>query len=154
VKLLDLGLALLRNEPEVGTLTNAGAILGTPDYIAPEQAHDSRRVDIRSDLYSLGCTFYYLLAGRPPFEGGSAVPKLFRHCFEGRAPLEAVRPVPPGVAAVVRKLMAKQPADRFQSPAELVTALADGALLNEPRGLQSRPLAPRAVLPVRSRSER
>jgi WD40 repeat protein len=99
--------------------------MGTPDYIAPEQAMDARLSDIRSDLYSLGCTFYFLLTGRVPFPGGSVMEKLLKH--QGQAPpaVTALRPeVPPAVAAVVHRLMAKSPAERYQAPAELVVALA------------------------------
>ena len=98
--------------------------MGTLDYIAPEQAMDSHRVDIRADLYSLGCTFYYLLTGHVPFPGGEALAKLLKHRTEEPRPLEQLRPDVPGpVAALVRKLMAKSPQDRFQTPAELAVAL-------------------------------
>jgi serine/threonine protein kinase len=126
VKLLDLGLA------RVGTLasgaddglTKVGAFVGTPDFAAPEQADDARRADIRSDLYSLGCTFYFLLAGRVPFPGITPLEKLVKHRLEEAPPIESWRPdIPMSVSAVLRKLMAKRPADRYQSPAELGAAL-------------------------------
>ncbi len=70
VKVLDFGLAKVTREvPADGTLTHEGQLLGTPDYIAPEQTLDARRADIRADIYSLGCTLYYLLTGGPPFRG-------------------------------------------------------------------------------------
>ena len=79
VKILDLGLACWKwsadSEPSISLLTQEGMVIGTVDYIAPEQAKDSHLVDIRGDLYSLGCTFYYLLAGRPPFPDGTTVPE-------------------------------------------------------------------------------
>jgi formylglycine-generating enzyme required for sulfatase activity len=109
------------------TLTQEGTMIGTLDYVAPEQARDSHAVDIRTDLYSLGCTFYYLLTGQVPFPGGEALEKLYKHGFEQPTSVERLRPeVPPSVAAVVRKLMAKRPEDRFQTPAELAEVLVAG----------------------------
>src|SRR5262249_14016259 len=100
------------------------AIMGTPNYMAPEQADDAHAADIRSDLYSLGCTLYHLLTGQIPFPGGSLGDKLMKHRLNEPAPVEQLRPdVPPALAAVVRKLMAKKPEDRYQAPAELVRAL-------------------------------
>jgi serine/threonine protein kinase len=129
VKVLDLGLARLDRPAEEGeqgsALTQEGALLGTPDYIAPEQALESHAVDTRADLYSLGCTFYYLLTGRVPFPGGTLLQKLNRHQNQEAPAVEALRPeVPPGVAAVVRRLLAKRPEDRYRTPAELAAALA------------------------------
>ena len=98
--------------------------MGTPDFVAPEQASDARKADRRSDLYSLGCTFFYLLAGRPPFAGGNTLEKLVRHATEDAPLLERLRPeVPPPVALLVRRLMEKHPEDRLASAAELVGAL-------------------------------
>jgi eukaryotic-like serine/threonine-protein kinase len=126
VKVLDLGLARLRREEAGGTgLTREEQIMGTPDYLAPEQARNSRAVDIRADLYSLGCTFYYLLTGRVPFPSMSLAEVLLKHQMEEAPPLEALRPdVPAGVQAILRKLMAKAPEDRYQTPAEVAEALA------------------------------
>jgi serine/threonine protein kinase len=125
VKILDLGLARLRSSdgrPDVVTME--GALIGTPDYISPEQAKDPRNVDIRSDIYSLGCSLYYLLAGQPPFAGGSLMDKLFRHRMKEPPALSTLRnDVPAGVAAVVQKMMAKQLAERFATPAEVAAAL-------------------------------
>jgi serine/threonine-protein kinase len=127
VKVLDLGLArceAAEDEPD-GPLTRPGQVLGTPDYMAPEQAGDSQAADTRSDLYSLGCTLYFLLTGQPPFPEGSPIHKVLRHLKEEPAPLEAGRPgLPPGVATVVRTLMAKRPECRYQTPAEAAAALA------------------------------
>jgi len=129
VKMLDMGLARFNvqgdDEYASSTLTQEGTVMGTPDYIAPEQALDSRTADIRADLYSLGCTFYFLLTGRVPFPGGSVMEKLLKH--QNQPPpsvLDFRSDVPPPVAAVVHRLMAKRPADRYQTPAELVVALA------------------------------
>jgi serine/threonine-protein kinase len=129
VKISDLGLARWRRngngESSSKELTREGAVLGTLDYVAPEQAANSHSVDVRADLYSLGCTFYLLLTGRVPFPGGEAIEKLYRHRFEEPPPLEQVRPeVPAAVIAVVRKLMAKEPENRYQTPAEAAVALA------------------------------
>jgi WD40 repeat protein len=108
----------------MSALTQAGTVIGTPDFIAPEQAVDASRVDIRADLYSLGCTFYYLLTGRPPFPDGSPVEKMVKHKFDTPRPIEELRPrTPPEVLAVVFRLMAKDPAARFQTPQDLVDAL-------------------------------
>src|SRR5262245_20233928 len=127
VKVLDMGLARLDHpavEDDQSTVTQEGAVMGTPDYMAPEQALESHTVDIRADLYSVGCTFYYLLAGCVPFPTGTLLQKLNKHQNEEPPALEALRPdVPPGLAGVVRKLMAKKPEDRYQTPAEVAVAL-------------------------------
>jgi formylglycine-generating enzyme required for sulfatase activity/serine/threonine protein kinase len=123
LKISDLGLVRL-GPAEEGQLTSPGLVIGTPDYLAPEQASAARNVDIRADLYSLGCTLYHCLAGRPPFVEGTALEKLFKHVAEQPPPVEALRPdVPAGVAAVVARLLAKKPADRYQTPAEVAQAL-------------------------------
>ncbi len=128
VKVLDMGLARLGQEGDTsGTMTQEGAIMGTPDYVAPEQTLDSHRVDVRADLYSLGCTLYFLLTGKVPFPGGSLGEKLMKHQLREPVPVEERRPgLSPSVAAVVRKLMAKRPEDRFQTPAEAAAALSPG----------------------------
>src|SRR5262245_4592000 len=130
VKILDMGLARLI-QPTDGeftsntSLTQEGAVMGTPDYIAPEQARNSHTVDIRADLYSLGCTFYFLLTGRPPFPEGTPIEKLLMHQLDVPRPVEEFRSqVSPGVAMILRKLMAKRPEDRYQSPGEVAEALA------------------------------
>jgi serine/threonine protein kinase len=129
VKVLDMGVARLYHsgtslEESLTTLTQDGAVVGTPDYIAPEQLEDAHKADIRADLYSLGCTFYFLLTGRVPFPGGTLVQKMDKQRWQTPPGVEQLRPeVPAGVANVVRKLMMKRPADRFQTPAELATAL-------------------------------
>jgi serine/threonine protein kinase len=129
VKILDMGLARVNNPttPSSGTSfhTEAGVVMGTPDFIAPEQARNPRGVDHRADLYSLGCTFYFLLTGRPPFVEGSAIEKMLSHQMDEPEPVEDLRPdVPPYVASVIRRLMAKRPADRFNSAEEAAEALA------------------------------
>jgi serine/threonine protein kinase len=126
VKILDFGLAKPTREGEAQhLLTAAGQLLGTPDFIAPEQAQDAARADIRSDLYSLGCTLYFLLTGRPPFEANSCFEMLLAHHSLEATPLDQVRKdVPPELAAIVARLMAKDPAQRYQKPVEVVQVMA------------------------------
>jgi serine/threonine-protein kinase len=128
VKILDLGLSgFNRAGPESGggiTLTRDGVVLGTPDYMAPEQVQNPHRVDIRADLYGLGCTLYFLLTGQPPFDG-SPVEKMYKHGFSPPPALllpNGLAP-PQGLAEIVSRLMAKRPDDRFQKPQELIDAL-------------------------------
>ncbi|MGE3805712.1 MAG: protein kinase [Gemmataceae bacterium] len=126
VKILDMGLAKLNEENGAmfTTMTSDGAVMGSPDYMAPEQARDPHLVDIRADLYSLGCTFYQMLTGRVPFPAGTLMQKLTKHATETPAAVESMRSeVPAGVAAIVRKLMAKNAEERYQTPAELAQAL-------------------------------
>ncbi len=117
-KLLDLGLARALDD-EKG-LTRANTVLGTLDYASPEQLRDASKADARSDLYSLGCTIYFALAGSPPFEGGDVINKIYKQRMEDPPPLESrAHGVPAAFAAVVRKLMSKNPDERYQSAAEL-----------------------------------
>jgi serine/threonine-protein kinase len=128
VKILDMGLARLQHETSdegSSILTQEGAVMGTPDYIAPEQALDAHLADIRADIYSLGCSFYYLLTGLPPLPAGTLMQKLLKHRMDEPEPVEKLRPgVPAGVAAIARRMMAKQPEDRYQTPGEVAAALA------------------------------
>lgn len=145
IKILDFGLATLlaavseaaesndsvAHDPSTSAphLTTFGTMMGTPDFISPEQADDSRSVDIRSDIYSLGCTFYYLLTGRPPFDKGSATDKLKAHTGLEAEPIESVRTdIPLELAVVIRRMMAKNPGERFQTPAEIVQAMTPFAV--------------------------
>jgi WD40 repeat protein len=129
VKILDFGLARLGRTPdeplpegtEAARLTGAGTVMGTAEYLAPEQATDPRTADIRADIYSLGCTLFHLLTGRPPFEGGTVLEKIARHAS---APLPPLTGVPPGLAAVVARMTAKDPAHRYGTPADVAAALA------------------------------
>jgi serine/threonine protein kinase/WD40 repeat protein len=125
VKVLDFGLAKVQSEGAVdGGLTHEGQMLGTPDYIAPEQISNARRADIRADIYSLGCTLYYLLTGKPPFQGTSLYDILQAHHSMDATPLNLVRPeVPTEVAAIAAKMMTKEPERRFQDPKEVAQAL-------------------------------
>ena len=125
VKVLDFGLAKVTSEGQADSgLTREGQMLGTPDFIAPEQIRDAQSADIRADIYSLGCTFYYLLTGGPPFHGDHLWDLYQAHFSMEAGPLNLVRPeVPVELAAVVAKMMAKEPGRRFQTPGEVAQAL-------------------------------
>ncbi|HKA07993.1 MAG TPA: serine/threonine-protein kinase [Gemmataceae bacterium] len=131
VKILDMGLARLTESldedkptPEYTPLTRAGALLGTPDFISPEQARDARQVDIRADIYSLGCTFYYILTGKPPFPGGTDVQKLIQHQNVKPHPIDELRPgIPHEVTRILMRMMEKRPEDRYPTPRHLADAL-------------------------------
>lgn len=134
IKVADLGLARQDERfanDNSGTLTQVGMLMGTPDFMAPEQSVSSHTVDIRADLYSLGCTLYFLLTGSVPFPGGSLTEKLMQHQVDQPKPIEMLRPqVPTAVTNVVYKLMSKNPAERFQSPGELAAMLQ--SMLQDP----------------------
>ncbi len=125
VKILDFGLARVTREEKVDLrLTSDGQVLGTPDYIAPEQIIDAPSADIRADIYSLGGTLYHLLTGRPPFQTSSLYDTYQAHISRDADPLNFVRPeVPAELAALVAKMMAKDPGRRFQTPNEVAQAL-------------------------------
>jgi serine/threonine protein kinase len=128
IKILDWGLASLRNPKG---LTNeqmiedvAKSIVGTADYLSPEQARNANLVDIRGDIYSLGCSLYFLLTGQAPFPDGTLMQKIMQHqTVEPRAIEEFRADVPDGVTTIVKRMMAKQPEDRFQTPASVALAL-------------------------------
>ena len=128
VKVLDMGLvrSLTPDEdPDAAELTRDGTVVGTPDYMSPEQAKNSSTVDARADLYSLGCTLYYLLRGRPPFPEGTPIDKLLRHQLDLPPDLRVERPeLPHGLVEIVKRLMAKRPADRYQTARDAAEALA------------------------------
>jgi serine/threonine protein kinase len=129
VKLLDMGLARFFHE-DTGAFVKefeAGYIIGTADYVAPEQIIDSR-VDIRADIYSLGGTLYYLLVGRSPFQDGTTPQKMIWHQVRQPKSLRVARPdVPEGLVQIIDKMMAKEPARRYQTPAEVAAALEEFA---------------------------
>jgi serine/threonine protein kinase len=134
-KLIDMGLARLQaaDNPD-GDLTASGVTLGTFDYISPEQARDPRNADVRSDIYSLGCTFFYMLTGRPPFPEGTVLQKLLQHQGDEPPDVRQLRPdLPEEVSRVLRKMMAKEPRRRYQDPAKLIMGLL---VLAELAGLQ------------------
>jgi serine/threonine protein kinase len=124
-RILDLGLARALEDAEPGRLTEPNVLIGTLDYASPEQLSDAAGADARSDIYSLGCTIYFALAGKAPFEGGDPINKVFRHLLEEAKPLDRVaRGVPAAFAAIVRKMMRKDPRDRYASCAEVKADLA------------------------------
>jgi serine/threonine protein kinase len=134
IKILDLGMARFEGGTEsLSSLTHQGTVLGSVDFIAPEQATDASSADIRADLYSLGCTFYYLLTGQVPFPGGEVLAKVLKHRLENPVPVELIRPdVPEKIIGIVRTLMMKRPEDRFATPADLAAALSADALPSMP----------------------
>lgn len=160
-KILDLG--IVRVVGEVLTqLGQSDVILGTVEYLAPEQALSSQ-VDGRADIYSLGATLYFLLTGRPPFPDGDARTKILQLARESPVPLRQLAPsVPPGLADVVDKMLAKEPEERYQWASEAAQALAPYATPTDfPNRFFSRPsstvanegsptaaLAPDAVQPL------
>ncbi len=152
VKILDMGLARFRTlQPADGEMTVSGQALGTPDYMAPEQVKDSHGADIRADLYSLGCTLYYLLTGQAPFSGAAyrtAFDKMTAHVHQSVSPVVHFRSeVPDGLAKVLDKTLAKEPDDRHATPAELGEAVAPFAAGSDLRALvasaEGRSLTPR-----------
>jgi serine/threonine protein kinase len=126
IRVLDLGLARFFNDhQDLLTLKyDEKNVLGTADYVAPEQAINSHEVDIRADIYSLGATFYFLLTGRPPFPEGKAAQKLIWHQLKEPTPVCELRPeVPKGLSEIVSRMMAKKPQDRFLTPSDVMAAL-------------------------------
>jgi serine/threonine-protein kinase len=127
VKILDWGLAARRSplaDEKTGNPALTRELIGTADYISPEQASNAHAVDIRGDIYSLGCTFYFLLTGRPPFPNGTLVEKLMKHQAAEPEPVSAFRnDVPEAVAAVLRRMISKNLDERFHTPAAVAMAL-------------------------------
>lgn len=127
VKILDMGLvrSILESEDVSRTeLTRDGTVVGTPDYMSPEQAKNSSSVDARADLYSIGCTLYFLLRGQSPFPDGSPIDKLIRHQLDAPPDLRKARPdVPDGLVAIIDKLLKKNPNERYQTATAVAQAL-------------------------------
>jgi len=126
VKVLDLGLARFFDDSEEASLTNeyGDKVLGTADYLAPEQALDCHGVDARADIYSLGQTFYFLLTGHPPFPEGSVAQRLLAHQMKAPEPIENQRPdAPPVLLAIIDRMTTKKPEDRYQSAEEVAEVL-------------------------------
>jgi serine/threonine protein kinase len=146
VKVTDLGLARLNAGDAVSSaasgLTQAGGVLGTVDYMAPEQAVDSTTVDLRADVYSLGATLHFLLTGRPPYSGKSAMQVLLKHRDSPIPSLRDERPdVPPELDDVFKRMMAKREDDRYASMAEVIAAL-EGVSAH----LEGKPSAPQTPI--------
>jgi serine/threonine protein kinase len=155
VKVLDLGLALIEGEIDDPTVVGGkGYVVGSMDYIAPEQTEDAAAVGARSDLYGLGCTLYFALTGQPPFPGGDAMAKIRRHRKEIPAPLSDLNPlIPADFAAIVHPLLSKRPEDRPASAAVLrqqLMAWADP--LPPPVGAEEEP-APRLIADLETKSK-
>ena len=129
VKILDWGLARMLPAPGSEATDNSseeekGLLIGTADFVAPEQARDPSLVDTRADIYSLGCSLFFLLAGRPPFEGTTLMQKLLLHQSAEPPRLRDLRPdVPEELEGVVQRMLAKRPEDRFQIPLLVVVPL-------------------------------
>jgi serine/threonine protein kinase len=125
VKILDFGLARFAGAEGAPAQTASGLILGTVDFMAPEQADNARKADIRSDIYSLGCTLYYLLAGRVPFPEGTIVQRVMAHVTQEPPPIAKLRAgLPAGLIAVLDRMLEKDPAKRYQTPAEAAEVLS------------------------------
>ncbi|MCA9039131.1 MAG: protein kinase [Planctomycetaceae bacterium] len=132
VKLGDLGLARSLEDSDEAGVTRAGTTVGTVDYISPEQARNSKAADIRSDIYSLGCTWYHMLTGLPPYPEGSLTNKLHAHAVKPPPnPQVLNEAVPDGVVAIMHRMMAKRPEDRYQTPEELIQDLERSVLTQE-----------------------
>jgi formylglycine-generating enzyme required for sulfatase activity/serine/threonine protein kinase len=125
VKILDMGLARIEGETGANAeLTSTGAVMGTVDYMAPEQALSTKTADARSDVYSLGITLWYLLTARPAYEGDSLMARLMAHANNPVPSLKAARAdIPDGLDAVYQRMVAKKPTDRFQTMSDVLAAL-------------------------------
>jgi serine/threonine-protein kinase len=145
VKIIDWGLACrsrLRDAERGPRTSGAPALVGTADYVSPEQARRSDQVDIRADIYSLGCTFYYLLTGKVPFPATTVMQKLFHHQQSEPTPLASLRPdLPEGLAEIVKRMMVKKTDYRFQTPAALALALTPYCRADAPAAGQREPAA-------------
>ncbi len=123
VKILDMGLARLEEEAGAG-ITQSGSVMGTVDYMPPEQTIDAKTVDHRADIYSLGCTMYHLATGHPVFDADNLIGKLIAHREQPLPKLgDACEDVPPELEAIFQKMAAKNPKDRYQSMQEVVSDL-------------------------------
>ncbi len=129
VKILDIGLGRALFDEEAGSpqspdLTGTGALLGTPEYLAPEQARNAHTADVRADIYSLGCVLYHCLSGKPPFQDVNPVLQMVRHATEKARPLKEFNPaIPDGLQQIVDWMMAKDPAQRYPTPERAAQAL-------------------------------
>jgi len=160
VKILDFGLARFESETApTERLTKLGGIVGTVDYIAPEQAGDARTADIRADIYSLGCSLFYLLTGKPPFGGEDAVERISARVMGDVPSVRAIRPeVSPALEGILTRMMARDPAQRYQTPGEVAKALEPHTekgkqVLSTPAPVVARPKSQPAKRPSVAPSE-
>jgi serine/threonine protein kinase len=149
-RILDLGLARFINDhsDQLTLKYDDKIVLGTADYVAPEQVANSHSVDIRADIYAMGATFYFLLAGHPPFPTGTVSQKLLWHRTKEPTAIRSIRPeIPDGIAAIIAKMMAKDPRGRYQTPAQIVAELEPWvpATVALPRPEEMPQLSPAAV---------
>lgn len=144
-KLCDLGLA--KDVSAASGTTERGSTMGTPNYISPEQARGDEEVDIRSDIYSLGATFYHMVTGALPFDGPNPTVIMVKHLNEPVIPpRDRNRDLSPSVEAIILRMLGKNPLDRYQTPSELVAdldAAARGATIAPPPQSASKPLVQR-----------
>src|SRR5262249_43559063 len=148
IKVLDLGLAVITDAPRVTELTQDGAIMGTPAYMAPEQGLNARQANARSDVYSLGCALQHLVTGKPPFDGGTALQVLAAHLHTEPPPLRQFsHDASPELEAVVKRMLAKKPEDRFQTMADVAAALAPLVPASSGRAPARRPTQPSGARP-------
>jgi serine/threonine-protein kinase len=156
VKILDWGLAGLRC-PRGSTAEVleglARGLVGTADYLSPEQARNANAVDVRGDIYSLGCTLYYLLTGQPPYPDGTLMQKILKHQQEAPPAVDGFRgDVPAGLSAVLQRMLAKRPEDRYQTPAAVALGLLPFTRAAQPQRAGPRP-DPRGAAPARAKDD-
>lgn len=139
VKILDLGLALVKEQEEESlTVMHNEKVMGTADYLSPEQAINSHQVDHRADIYSLGCTLYYLLTAKPPFSEGSLAQRIAQHQTTAPPSIKLVRPdCPDALLAICQTMMEKKPDDRYQQSRDIANALESFAEDVRPSGNRS-----------------
>ena len=138
IKILDTGLARFTSEVQNTVLTQTGQVLGTVDYISPEQAEDTREVDIRGDIYSLGCTLFHALTGQVPFPGNNPIEKLMARAVQDPPKASTLRSdIPAGVDAVLEKMISRSPEGRYSTPAEIARALEPYSLGGDSPASQS-----------------
>ncbi|ACY16289.1 serine/threonine-protein kinase [Haliangium ochraceum] len=149
-KILDFGIAKLTDERQSGSVkTRTGSLMGTPTYMAPEQCRGAGEVDLRADIYSMGCVLFHLVSGRPPFVGAGVGEVLAAHLREPAPPVRAFAPdVPPAVEALIARTLAKEPGDRFPDMKAFSAAITAAAHGQMPQPVGGAPLGPPQTLAV------